>query len=44
MYRPGGLDARIATSDRLAGLHHVLADVIFEDLAHEAVDAAARTL
>jgi len=25
----------------LAGLQHVLADVVFEDLAHEAVDAAA---
>jgi hypothetical protein len=25
----------------LARLHHVLADVVFEDLGHEAVDAAA---
>jgi hypothetical protein len=24
-----------------AGLHHVLADVVFEDLAHEAIDATA---
>jgi hypothetical protein len=25
----------------VAGLHHVLADVVFEDFGHEAVDAAA---
>lgn len=25
----------------ISGLHHVLADVIFEDFGHEAVDAAA---